>query len=73
MNQEIREHLFQEQAKEKKLSHWMEEGERSQNGMQTLNQSLLQHLLARRISLKEAFQVSTDPENLNRLLGSKGI
>ena len=71
MNKDVKESILQE--KWKKLSLVMEEGEKFKNGMQTLNQSLLKHLVARHLSLKEAFHISTDPENLNQLLDSKGI
>ena len=71
MTDEVRKNLIQEKGKSPFA--FMEEGEKLKNGMQTLNQSLLQHLLARRLSLKEAFQLSMDPENLNQLLEAKGI
>ena len=71
ITKEVRENLLQEKGKSP--FSFMEEGEKLKNGMQTLNQSLLQHLLTRRLSLKEAFQMSTDPENLNQLLENKGI
>ena len=71
MTEEVKKNLLQEKGKSPFT--FMEEGEKRNNGMQTLNQSLLEHLLARRLSLKEAFQLSRDPENLNRLLEAKGI
>lgn len=42
-------------------------------GVQSLNQSLLQHLVRRRIDLKSAFVVSKDPENLDLLLKKVGV
>lgn len=42
-------------------------------GILTLNQSLLQHLIRRRVDLKTAFEVSRDPDNLDQLLKKVGI
>lgn len=42
-------------------------------GILTLNQSLLQHLIRRRVDLKTAFSVSRDPDNLDQLLKKVGI
>ena len=43
------------------------------SGILTLNQSLLQHLIRRRLDLKKAFEVSRDPDNLDQLLKKVGI
>lgn len=43
------------------------------SGILTLNQSLLQHLIRRRVDLKTAFGVSRDPDNLDQLLKKVGI
>lgn len=43
------------------------------SGIVTLNQSLLQHLIRRRLDLKKAFEVSRDPDNLDHLLKKVGI
>ncbi|WP_374079478.1 twitching motility protein PilT [Bdellovibrio bacteriovorus] len=43
------------------------------SGLLTLNQSLLQHLIRRRVDLKTAFEVSRDPDNLDQLLKKVGI
>lgn len=43
------------------------------SGVLTLNQSLLQHLIRRRVDLKTAFEVSRDPDNLDQLLKKVGI
>lgn len=43
------------------------------SGILTLNQSLLQHLIRRRVELKTAFEVSRDPDNLDQLLKKVGI
>lgn len=43
------------------------------SGILTLNQSLLQHLVRRRIDLKTAFETSRDPDNLDILLKKVGI
>jgi len=43
------------------------------SGMTSLNQSLLQHLLRRRIDLKTAFEASHDPDSLDQLLKKVGI
>ncbi len=43
------------------------------SGILTLNQSLLQHLIRRRVDLKTAFEVSRDPDNLDQLLKKVGI
>ncbi|MGZ3772653.1 MAG: twitching motility protein PilT [Pseudobdellovibrionaceae bacterium] len=43
------------------------------SGILTLNQSLLQHLIRRRVDLKAAFGVSRDPDNLDQLLKKVGI
>lgn len=42
-------------------------------GILTLNQSLLQHLIRRRIDLKSAFEVTHNPDNLDQLLKKVGI
>jgi twitching motility protein PilT len=42
-------------------------------GILTLNQSLLQHLIRRRIDLKKAFETSRHPDNLDQLLKKVGI
>jgi twitching motility protein PilT len=43
------------------------------SGIMTLNQSLLQHLIRRRVDLKTAFEASRDPDNLDQLLKKVGI
>ena len=43
------------------------------SGILTLNQSLLQLLIRRRLDLKKAFEISRDPENLDQLLKKVGI
>lgn len=43
------------------------------SGMISLNQSLLQHLIRRRIDLKTAFETSHDPDALDQLLKKVGI
>ncbi|UXR64017.1 twitching motility protein PilT [Bdellovibrio bacteriovorus] len=43
------------------------------SGILTLNQSLLQHLIRRRVDLKTAFEVSRQPDNLDQLLKKVGI
>lgn len=43
------------------------------SGVLTLNQSLLQHLIRRRIDLKTAFETSRHPDNLDQLLKKVGI
>jgi len=43
------------------------------SGILTLNQSLLQHLIRRRVDLKTAFEASRDPDNLDQLLKKVGI
>lgn len=43
------------------------------SGLLTLNQSLLQHLIRRRVDLKTAFETSRDPDNLDMLLKKVGI
>lgn len=43
------------------------------SGLLTLNQSLLQHLIRRRVDLKTAFEASRDPDNLDLLLKKVGI
>ncbi|WII72009.1 twitching motility protein PilT [Bdellovibrio sp. 22V] len=43
------------------------------SGILTLNQSLLQHLIRRRVDLKNAFEASRDPDNLDQLLKKVGI
>jgi twitching motility protein PilT len=43
------------------------------SGLLALNQSLLQHLIRRRIDLKTAFEISRDPDNLDQLLKKVGI
>ena len=42
-------------------------------GVQSLNQSLLQHLVRRRLDLKSAFLLTQDPENLDLLLKKVGV
>lgn len=42
-------------------------------GMRTLNQSLLQLLMRRKIELKQAFEMTTDPDGLDQLLQKVGI
>lgn len=42
-------------------------------GMRTLNQSLLQHLLRRNMEMRTAFELSPEPEELDRLLAKVGI
>jgi twitching motility protein PilT len=43
------------------------------SGMTTLNQSLLKLILARKIELREAFNFSHDPEELDKLLKQAGV
>ncbi|QDK37353.1 twitching motility protein PilT [Bdellovibrio sp. NC01] len=43
------------------------------SGLLTLNQSLLQHLIRRRVDLKTAFESSRDPDGLDLLLKKVGI
>ena len=43
------------------------------SGILTLNQSLLQHLIRRRVDIKTAFEVSRDPDGLDALLKKVGI
>ncbi|HEX7676146.1 MAG TPA: twitching motility protein PilT [Bdellovibrio sp.] len=43
------------------------------SGLLTLNQSLLQHLIRRRVDLKTAFETSRDPDGLDSLLKKVGI
>ncbi|WP_413581161.1 twitching motility protein PilT [Bdellovibrio sp. HCB288] len=43
------------------------------SGILTLNQSLLQHLIRRRVDLKTAFETSRDPDHLDQLLKKVGI
>ncbi|MGZ3768058.1 MAG: twitching motility protein PilT [Bdellovibrio sp.] len=43
------------------------------SGILSLNQSLLQHLIRRRVDIKTAFGVSKDPDNLDQLLKKVGI
>ncbi len=43
------------------------------SGILTLNQSLLQHLIRRRLDIKTAFEVSRDPDSLDQLLKKVGI
>ncbi len=43
------------------------------SGILTLNQSILQHLIRRRVSLKVAFETSRDPDSLDQLLKKVGI
>lgn len=43
------------------------------SGILTLNQSLLQHLIRRRVDLKTAFEASRHPDNLDQLLKKVGI
>lgn len=42
-------------------------------GMRTMNQSLLQHLLRRKMEMRTAFELSPEPEDLDRLLAKVGI
>ncbi len=42
-------------------------------GMRTLNQSLIQHLIRRKIDLKTAFAFSPEPEEMDQLLNKVGI
>lgn len=44
-----------------------------ENGIVTLNQSLLQLLIRRKISLQKAFELSKDPQDLDSLLKKVGI
>ncbi|UOF02399.1 type IV pilus twitching motility protein PilT [Bdellovibrio reynosensis] len=48
-------------------------GSLENSGILTLNQSLLQHLIRRRVDLKTAFEVSRDPDSLDQLLKKVGI
>lgn len=48
-------------------------GQAESAGVQSLNQSLLNHLVRRRVDLKSAFAVSRDPENLDALLKKVGV
>jgi len=43
------------------------------SGILTLNQSLLQHIIRRRIDLKTAFETSREPDHLDQLLKKVGI
>lgn len=43
------------------------------SGILTLNQSILQHLIRRRVDIKTAFGISRDPDNLDQLLKKVGI
>ncbi len=43
------------------------------SGLLNLNQSILQHLIRRRIDLKTAFEISRDPDSLDQLLKKVGI
>lgn len=43
------------------------------SGILTLNQSLLQHMIRRRIDMKTAFESSRDPDSLDQLLKKVGI
>jgi twitching motility protein PilT len=43
------------------------------SGMMTMNQSLLKLVLSRRIEIRSAFQYSSDPEELDKLLKSAGV
>lgn len=43
------------------------------SGVLTLNQSLLQHLIRRRVDIKTAFETSRDPDGLDHLLKKVGI
>lgn len=42
-------------------------------GMQTLNQSLLKLLLGRKIKIRSAFEVSNDPDELDKMMKQAGI
>lgn len=56
-------HLFEERIKQLN----------EDSGIVTLNQSLLQLLIRRKISLKKAFEVTRDPNDLDALLKKVGI
>jgi len=43
------------------------------SGMMTMNQSLLKLLMKRRIELKSAFEISNDPEELDKMLKQAGL
>jgi twitching motility protein PilT len=43
------------------------------SGLISLNQSLLQNLIRRKIDIKSAFEVSQDPDGLDHLLKKVGI
>jgi len=45
----------------------------TQSGMVTMNQTLMSLLVRRRISMKVAFESSTDPEELDKLLKKSGL
>ncbi len=45
----------------------------AKTGMQTMNQSLLNLILKRKVELKEAFKHSPDPEELDRLIKKAGF
>lgn len=67
---EVREFIAEENLKsvEQLLIHSAEN-----SGILTLNQSLLQHLIRRRVDLKTAFEASRHPDNLDLLLKKVGI
>lgn len=70
MKPQVRGYLQEEDLKsvESLLTHAPET-----SGILTLNQSLLQHLIRRRVDLKTAFEVSRDPDSLDQLLKKVGI
>lgn len=43
------------------------------SGMVTLNQSLMKLILARKVEMRTAFQFSSDPEELDKMLKSAGV
>lgn len=67
---EIRTHIYQNNFSEieKILTHAQEN-----SGILTLNQSLLQNLIRRKIDLKTAFEVSRYPDILDQLLKKVGV
>lgn len=67
---QIREFIENENIREiENLLHHSAEN----SGILTLNQSLLQQLIRRRISIKSAFETSRDPDGLDQLLRKVGI
>lgn len=70
MKPQVRQHIEEEDIKsiESLLTNSLEN-----SGILTLNQSLLQHLIRRRVDLKTAFEVSRDPDSLDQLLKKVGI